>query len=192
MRPRNFCSILLLCVLSCSWLRGWGQLDPRLQVLNSHFVGVWVGTDNMYTDPKTTAVPVRIVITDDPKKGRLRMEYTYGAKGEKSYDHLVSFMVIDPTKSTVTRSFEGGGTAVYKAGGLKELLDIGYGIFQFSFVDSENGSNVIHLATFEIKEDSLYYCWEESKNGVDFSRTAEWKLTRESAANGPADVKPSP
>ena len=55
-----------------------------------------------------------------------------------------------------------------------------------------NGSNVISLATFEIKEDSLYYCWEKSKNGVDFSRTGEWRLTRESAANGPADVKPSP
>ena len=167
-------------------------MDPRLQALNSHFVGVWVGTDHDFTDAKMPNISVRIAITDDPKKGRLRMEYTYGAKGEKSYDHLVSFMVIDPTKSTVTRSFEGGGTAVYKAGGLKELLDAGYGIFQFSFVDSENGSNVIHLATFEIKEDSLYYCWEESKNGVDFSRTAEWKLTRESAANGPADVKPSP
>ena len=120
------------------------------------------------------------------------MEYTYGAKGEKSYVHLVSFMVIDPAKSTVTLYWEGDKKEASKAGGLKELLDAGYGIFQFSYTDVMNGSNVISLATFEIKEDSLYYCWEESKNGVDFSRTAEWKLTRESAANGPADVKPSP
>ena len=192
MKPRNFCSILLLCILSCSWLQGRGQLDPRLQVLNSHFVGVWVGTNYDYTKPKIVTNPVRIAITNDPKKGRLRLEYTYGTKGQKSYDHLVRFMVIDPAKSTVTLYWEGDKKEASKAGGLKELLDAGYGIFQFSYTDVMNGSNVISLATFEIKEDSLYYCWEESKNGVDFSRTGEWRLTRESAANGPADVKPSP
>ena len=98
-------------------------MDPRLQALNSHFAGVWVGTNYDYTKPKIVTNPVRIAITNDPQKGRLRLEYTYGTKGQKSYDHLVRFMVIDPAKSTVTLYWEGNKKEASKAGGLKELLE---------------------------------------------------------------------
>jgi hypothetical protein len=192
-KPRNFCSILLVCVLSCSWLQGPGQMDPRLQVLYSHFVGVWVGTYYGYREPKIVTSPVRVVITIDAKRERLRWEYTYGTKGQKSYDHLVRFMAIDPAKSWVTIN-QAGSEWTYKAGDLKELLDTGYGIFHFAGAEFQfsSGSDVVSLGTYEIKEDSLYYCWAETSNRVDFSTRAEWKLTRESAANGPADAKPSP
>jgi len=180
MKPQILCSFVLLCFVSCSWLQGHGQIDPRLQTVNLHFVGVWVGKNDAYIKSPTVTTPVRIAITNDPKKGRLRLEYTYGTKGQKSYDHSVRFIVIDPIKSTVTLNWQHNSKEVYKAAGLEKFLDAGYGDFGFSGTQTENGLNVIYRATFELNADDLYYRWEKSTNGVDFSITGEWTLSRES------------
>ncbi|HEX9199218.1 MAG TPA: hypothetical protein VF865_06640 [Acidobacteriaceae bacterium] len=135
--------------------------------------------------------PVRVAITNDPKKGRLRLEYTYGTKGQKSYDHSVRFMVIDPAKSTVTLNWQHDSKEIYTAKGLDKILDAGYGDFGFYGSQSEHGLNVNYRATFELSADRLFYCWEKSNNGVDFSMNGEWTLSRESGANGTAGVSPN-
>ena len=166
-------------------------MDPRLQVLNSHFVGVWAGTNVAYNSP-TVTVPVRIVVTNDSKKGRLRLEYIYGTKGQKSYDHAVRFMVIDPASSRVTLNWRHNSDEVYKAVGLEEVLNAGYGSFGFFGAVQVNGLKVLYRQMLELTADSFYYCWEKTSDGVDYSKTGEWTLTRESGANTSAGTKPGP
>jgi hypothetical protein len=120
--------------------------------------------------------PVRLEIKDDPKKGILRIDYTYGIKGQKSYEHLVRFMAINPSKGTVTLNWQYEAKEAYDTAGLDKLLNAGYGDLEIS--------DAGYHAIFRLAPDRFSYFWEKSDENGEYSKTGEWTMTRASGASG--------
>ena len=169
-----------ICLLSALLLGGTllqsqTQTDQQLHGLYSHFAGTWIGKHEDYTKTPTLETPLRIEIREDTKKRNLRLEYFYGTKGQKSYDHLVRFMSIDPSASIVTLNWNHDSKEHYKAEPLSELLSQGYGDLKFS------GTllGTLYRGSFHLSPDHLSYFWEKSADSTHFYKTADWTLTRE-------------
>lgn len=174
---------LVLCLIAGMCLHANGQVEVQLQALDSHFAGVWVGTNHDYTKIPMVTNHVRIVIKDNPKKGELRFEYTYGTKGQKGYEHLVRFLAIKPERSMVDFNWQHDPKEHCKAVGLDEVLGTGYGEFRCSYSVRTDRKDVWYRGIFRIEPDQFTYSWDKGDNQVDYVKSGEWTLTRESTAS---------
>ena len=165
-------------------LKGSGQVNAQLQAVDSHFAGAWVGMNHDYTKTPMVSNPVRIEIRDNPKKGELRLEYTYWIKGQKGYDHLVRFMAIKPARSTVEFNWQHESKESYTVSGLDALLNTGFGEFTCAGTVHTSGKDIAYRCVFHIEVDRFNYSWEKSDDGVTFSKSGDWTLKRESLQVG--------
>lgn len=171
----------IFCLLSGVSSKATGQVDAQLLTLNSHFAGVWVGTSDNYVKMPMVTRPVRIEIKDNPKKRELRLEYWYGIKGQKTYEHLVRYMTIHPAKSSVDLAWQYESTEHFQARGLDGVLGTGYGDFTLANTFHADAGDVTYRCVFHIEADRFTYKWATSNDGVKFYKEAEWILTREGA-----------
>ena len=187
-RKRLVRVLVPLCMVGGLAVRGYGQANAPLGLVDTHFAGMWVGTNHDYTKVPMVANPVRIEIRDDPKKHELRMDYTYGIKGQRGYDHRVRFLSIEPATSTVEFHWQHRPTERYLAAGLDEVLRTGYGVFTCAGMVYSKYRIVPYRGMFDIEADRFTYSWEKSDDGVTFAKTGEWVLTRESAETSPTTL----
>lgn len=172
-------AVVVLCLSAGLCLKGHGQVDAQLQVVDSHFAGVWVGTNHSYTKSAMVSTPVKIEIRDNPKKRELRLEYTYGTKGQKGYDHLVRFLAIKPAESRVDLHWQHDLVEHYQATGLDGVLNTGYGEIACAGKFYAPEKDVLYRFVFHIEADRFTYSWEKSDDGVKFVKTGDWDLMRE-------------
>lgn len=173
-------AVVILCSLASFGLKVNAQVDAQLQTLDSHIAGVWVGTNHDYTKTPMITTALRLEIADNPKKSELRLVYTYGIKGQKGYDHSVRFMSIKPATSLIELHWQHEIVGRYKANGLTEVLNAGYGKFTFGGTINTVGTDRIYVCIFHLEPNSLIYLWEKSDDGVTFYKTGDWTLNRES------------
>ena len=174
---------LVVVLLSAGLLIGTAnskaQTDPALQVVYSHFIGTWSGTDEYRSDRGMITVPVAITIIETKNQKALKLDYVYSQKGKKDYQHLIRFMILDPVNGTVTLNWEHDSKEHYKATGLDEFMKTGYGTFGFSIETlSENGGPIVNSCTFQLTANTLSYTWGESWNPPTNLTTGSWKLSR--------------
>lgn len=160
-------------------VKSQGQLDAQLQALDSHLAGAWVGTNYDYTKTPMVSNPVRIEIKENPKKRELRLEYTYGTKGQQGYDHLVRFIAIKPAQSIIEFHWQHKSLERYQVSGLDGVLSTGYGDFTCAGTVHTDGIDLPYRCVFHIEAEHFSYSWEKSEDGVTFSKTGQWVLTRE-------------
>ena len=178
-------AIAALCLIAGLCQKGYGQIDAQLQAVDAHFAGAWVGTNHDYTQTPMVSNAVRIEIKENPKKRELRLEYTYGTKGQKGYDHWVRFMAIKPEQSTIEFHWQHKPLEHYQASGLDGVLRTGYGEFTCTGTVRTDVEHRPYRCIFHIETDRLSFLWEKSDDGVTFSKTGDWILTREPASVGP-------
>ncbi len=148
----------------------------------AHFVGTWVGTDRYLKDGAEVTEHLRIQITEESKKRRLRLSYTYGEPGQKSTDHLTRFFTLDTLKGEMNLHWSDEPSNKYQATGLDEFARTGYGLFTVTKAIKLNGLPVISRGTFHLDADHFNYGWDESVNGKPFVVISTFKLSRETAA----------
>jgi hypothetical protein len=171
--------VLLSAGLLIGTANSKSQTDPALQVVYSHFIGTWSGTDDYRSNRGMVTVPVAITISETKNQKALKLDYVYSKKGEKDYQHLVRFMAIDPVKGTVTLNWEHDDKEHYKTTGLDEFMKTGYGTFGFSIVMlPENGVTIVDSCTLQLTANTLSYTWGESWNEPTSQTTGAWKLSR--------------
>ena len=122
---------------------------------------------------------VKIEIRENPKKRELRLEYTYGTKGQKGYDHLVRFMAIKPAQSMLDLHWQHNSVEHYQASGLDQVLSTGYGEFTCTGKVRIDGKDLLYRCIFHIEADRFSYSWGKSDDGITFLKSGDWTLTRE-------------
>jgi hypothetical protein len=151
------------------------------------FVGTWVGSSRFWRDGAEQTEHLKIEITEEKPKHRLRLVYTYGQPGEKGFDHRTRFITLDPAKGEMTSYFVGDTRTKHKplqAVGLAEFAKDGYGNFTMSeeSVDPD-GRRVASRCTFVLDADVFGYLWAQSVDGGPFAPYSVIKLKREDATS---------
>src|ERR1017187_4356114 len=122
-------SILILAVLATSsFLRAQDKSTAApSQSIYRNFVGSWEGASVWFENGNLQRGPVKIVIVEEPKKHRMRLDYVY--INDQGTQKNVRFIQLDPASESMKRHDKGGGTDQYDVKGLKEFAQTGLGDF---------------------------------------------------------------
>lgn len=179
MRLTRLLSVLLLFVVAGGVIAQAPAPSPELAL--SHFVGTWTGVGQNFTATPTETVPLTVVVTQEThsKHPALHMEYTYGTKGTKTYDHITRYLWFDPAKSQVVFEWKHAGKDVFEARGLETFFASGYGSFTVANVVLEARGDAYYHGLFMLGPQTWTYSWERSTDGKVFTKRSDWTLTRQ-------------
>jgi hypothetical protein len=187
---RKAVSLVALVVLTVGSM-GFAQapaLAPAAAPVDiyTNFVGTWVGSSRYSKNGAEVTEHIKLEITEEKKQKRLRLDYTYGEKGQQGYDRRTRFITLEPLKEEMTSIFKGdaGPPNKYPTEGLDEFAKTGYGNFivinQTAQVAS--GRPALFRGTFHLNADHFNYEWIESLDGQRFTLSSVFRLTKTASA----------
>jgi hypothetical protein len=157
----------------------------------ANFVGSWVGTSRYAKNGVEAREHIKLEITEETKKRRLRLEYTYGEKGEQGYERQTRFITLNPLKEEMTSIFTGDDrTPAYHTEGLDEFAKTGYGKFiVINQTKDASGLPTLFRCTYDLGADHFNYDWWQSVDGQTFRLYSVFRFIREGSAGVAGSVQ---
>jgi hypothetical protein len=187
----------LLLALLCLPMRAQSARNTPANLVDvtANFVGDWVGTAQNLEHGALTTSPVALRITETKKKNSIRLDYTYGKKGEKGFDQSSRTFSFGPKLSEVTSQWQHDSKEIYQATGLEKFAETGYGMFVVS--DSvprpgPDGKKRLYRCTFHLDPNNLSYEWEASLDGNKFLTTGLFTFMRKKINAADFNTKQTP
>ncbi len=78
---------------------------PPSQSIYRNFVGSWEGASVSSDNGNLKRILVKIVIAEEPKKNRMRLDYVYG--NDTGTETRVRFIQVDPARKSMKMHFKG-------------------------------------------------------------------------------------
>jgi hypothetical protein len=168
-------SILIFAVLATSsFLRAQDKATPPLsQSIYRNFVGSWEGARAWSENGNLKRGLVKIVITEEPKKNRMRLDYVYG--NDTGTETRVRFMQLDPARKSMKMHYKGQAEDRFDVKGLEQFAQTGLGDFGAChfFPNKQIECMRVHL-----EADKFNYEWADSTDGQTYVTMSHFSLKR--------------
>ncbi len=167
-------SIMIFAVLATSsFLRAQDNATPPLsQSIYRNFVGSWEGARAWSENGNLKHGLVKIVITEEPKKNRMRLDYVY--MNDTGTEKNVRFIQLDLARKSMEMR-DKGHTDRFGVKGLEQFAQTGLGDFGacHHFTD-----NQIECMTVHLEADKFDYAWVDSTDGRTYVTRSHSSLKR--------------
>jgi hypothetical protein len=170
-------SILIFAVLATSsLLRAQDKVTPPLsRSIYRNFVGSWEGASVSSDNGNLKRILVKIVIAEEPKKNRMRLDYVY--INDTGTETRVRFIQLDPASKAMKMHFKGGAEDRFAVKGLEQFAQTGLGDFGACHSLGPN-FKLIQCMTVHLEADKFNYEWVESTDGRTYVTKSHCSLKR--------------
>jgi hypothetical protein len=150
-----------------------------------NFDGRWIGTREFTEDGVRRVEAVVIVMTEEKDGRSLRMEFTYGHKGDSSFSQLSKIVKLLPDKHLVENRYvhPNMGKSENEAVGLNEFKKTGLGSFvvygRFETNMAGFGTNDTYRCETDLMPNEFLYSCAESRDAVHYRIYSIWKTKRD-------------
>jgi hypothetical protein len=168
-------SILIFAVLATSaFLRAQDHATPPLsQSIYRNFVGSWEGTSVWSENGNLKRGLVKIVIAEEPKKNRMRLDYIYINDRGTAKD--VRFIQLDPARKSMEMHYKGNAKDRFAVKGLEQFAQTGLGDFGACHFFPDK---LIQCMTVHLEADKFDYMWVDSTDGRTYVTRSHSSLKR--------------
>ncbi|MBB5316780.1 hypothetical protein [Tunturibacter empetritectus] len=172
------CLLLALLYLSP---RSESQSASSQQNLDiyKNFIGRWIGYNETLQNGSLKRVPLELLVTEEKDGKSIRVDYTYGRKGDDGFERQTRYIELRPEKAEMILHWKGEEREKFQTDGLEQFAENGLGKFVAQQKPSGNGQKVIYRATFELQPKTFSYVWERSGDGQKYGITGTFSFTRD-------------
>jgi hypothetical protein len=166
------------------------SLRSECQMTNDHanmdiyknFVGHWTGFNEVVQKGAVVRTLLDLVVTEEKNGKLMRLDYTYGKKGEKDFAQSTRYVELRPEKAVMVLRWKGEAKMPFKTDGLEQFAKDGLGKFTAQNELMLSQQKVFDRGTFELQARSFFYKWERSVDGINYTLTSVNLLNRENGA----------
>ncbi len=146
--------------------------SPAVESIYQNFIGKWEGYSERLIGGRPVTESVEIVITEEPKKHRMKLDYLY--HGENGTTSRRRFLQLDPAKEKMKLVDEGLASDQYDVSGLKQFAQTGLGDFAAIRRDGSEMTRVI----FHLGLGTLNYEWAGASDGKTYETWSRFSFRR--------------